>query len=110
MHGADSSRRGPRTRGGVKVSTMRSVACLLASFALQSPGAAEAILPIECAAEELRCPSRPEWAEVPTIREQLRERRERGINQPRLDRPDFAEPNYGAPGFGVTDPGRVIGR
>ncbi len=109
MAGTGTGRRRSRTRGAI-ASGGQSLAFLLASLASLDPAAAQNVRDTECAAERSRCLSRREWAEVPTVRDQLRERRERGVNRPRLDRPDHADPRYGAPGFTVTAPGQMIGR
>ena len=72
--------------------------------------AAENTPPSPCRPAHLECAESRRETAVPTVRDQIRERRERGTERPRLDRPDVAEPSFGDPGFIIVDPSAAIGR
>lgn len=64
---------------------------------------------LACRQAQSECEKLETQTAVPSIQGQIRERRERGTERPRLDRPSIAEPSFGAPGFMVLDPRSAIG-
>jgi hypothetical protein len=92
---------------------MKPVLVILATLAaapgLAVPAAAANHETVACRQALSECEKRKTQTEVPSIQDQIRGRRERGIDRPRLDRPSIAEPSFGAPGFMVLDPRAVIG-